>query len=73
LTIPLGYEGPIPKQAMKFLKPFTSSPSLPVTTPSRKDDQTAVYAEDIIEGRHRRRSRSSGLNTKKILLVLAIM
>ena len=71
----MGSEGPIPKQALKFLMPFTSNPSslLPVTTPSRKDEQTSSYAEEIIEGRHRRRSRSSGVNTKKILLVLAIM
>lgn len=65
--------GPLQKQAMKYLIPFSSnaSPTLPITTP-RKDDQTS-YAEEIIEGRQRRRSRSSGVNTRKILLVVAIM
>lgn len=69
----LCFKGPLQKQAMKYLIPFSSnaSPTLPITTP-RKDDQTS-YAEEIIEGRQRRRSRSSGVNTKKILLVVAIM
>lgn len=67
--------GPLQKQALKYLLPFSSNalPTLPVTTPSRKDDQNLLNAEEIIEGRHRRRPRSSGLNTKKILLVVAIM
>lgn len=65
--------GPLQKQALKYLLPFSPNalPTLPITTPSRKDDHNA-HAEDIIEGRQRRRSRSSGLNTKKILLVVAI-
>eukprot|EP00250_Pteridium_aquilinum_P035003 c8441_g1_i1 orf=338-1462(+) len=66
--------GPLQKQAMKYLLPFSPNalPTLPITAPSRKDDQTS-YAEELIEGRQRRRSRSSGVNTKKILLVAAIM
>lgn len=65
--------GPLQKQALKLLLPFSpnSLPTLPITTP-RKDDHNA-HAEDLIEGRQRKRSRSSGLNTKKILLVVAIM
>ncbi|KAI5072569.1 hypothetical protein GOP47_0012675 [Adiantum capillus-veneris] len=66
--------GPLQKQALKYLLPFSPNalPTLPTTMPSRKDDHN-VYAEDIIEGRQRRRARSSGLNTKKILLLVAIM
>ncbi|MCO5570308.1 hypothetical protein L7F22_024026 [Adiantum nelumboides] len=66
--------GPLQKQALKYLLPFSPNalPTLPTTTPSRKDDHNA-NAEDIIEGRQRRRTRSTGLNTKKILLLVAIM
>lgn len=66
--------GPLQKQALKYLIPFSpnASPTLPITMPFRKEEQTS-YAEELIEGRQRRRSRSSGVNTKKILLVAAIM
>ncbi|KAH7427170.1 hypothetical protein KP509_10G032800 [Ceratopteris richardii] len=65
--------GPLQKQALKYLLPFSPNamPTLPITAPSRKDDHNS-YAEEIIEGRPRRRPRSSGLNTKKVLLLIAI-
>lgn len=66
--------GPFHKQAIRYLLPFWSNalPTLPVTAPSRKDDRIPSIAEEVSEGRLRRRSRSS-IDARKILLAFAIM
>ncbi|CAK9180846.1 unnamed protein product [Ilex paraguariensis] len=56
---------------LRSLLPFwpTGLPTLPVTAPTRKD---ASNADDVLEGRQRHH-RSSRMDPRKILLVIAIM
>lgn len=67
--------GPLHKHAFRYLLPFWSHtmPTLPITSPSRKDEHIPSIAEELSEGRPRRRSRASSIDTRKILLVFAIM
>ncbi|KAF6135709.1 hypothetical protein GIB67_028280 [Kingdonia uniflora] len=59
--------GPFLHKFLRALLPFWSSslPTLPVTAPPRKDD-------DVTEGRLRHQ-RSSKMDPRKILLIMAIM
>lgn len=63
--------GPLRHKFLRFLLPFWSSalPTLPVTAPLRKD---GVIADDVPEGRSRHQ-RSSRMDPRKILLIIAIM
>ncbi|KAK9135363.1 hypothetical protein Syun_014693 [Stephania yunnanensis] len=63
--------GPLRHKFLRSLLPFWSSalPTLPVTAPPRRD---ASNMDDIPEGRSRRQ-RSSRMDPRKILLVIAIM
>ncbi|XP_059647886.1 uncharacterized protein LOC132294149 isoform X2 [Cornus florida] len=63
--------GPFRHKFLRALLPFLSStlPILPVTAPPRKD---ASHAEDVPEGRSRHQ-RSSRMDPRKILLIIAIM
>lgn len=63
--------GPLHHKFLRFLLPFWSSalPILPVTAPLRKD---GVTTDDVPEGRSRHQ-RSSRMDPRKILLVIAIM
>ncbi|KAL6013114.1 hypothetical protein ACLOJK_003606 [Asimina triloba] len=62
---------PLRHKFLRFLLPFWSSalPILPVTAPPRKD---GTGTDDASEGRLRHQ-RSSRMDPRKILLVLAIM
>ncbi|KAF8099658.1 hypothetical protein N665_0239s0002 [Sinapis alba] len=62
--------GPLRHKFLRALLPFWSSalPTLPVTAPPRKD---ATKAEDGLEGRVRH--RSSRMDIRKILLLIAII
>ncbi|KAK9286822.1 hypothetical protein L1049_015227 [Liquidambar formosana] len=63
--------GPFRHKFLRALLPFWSSalPTLPVTAPPRKD---ASNADDVPEGRVRHQ-RSSRMDPRKILLIIAIM
>ncbi|GAV90491.1 hypothetical protein CFOL_v3_33900 [Cephalotus follicularis] len=63
--------GPLRYKFLRALLPFWSSalPTLPVTAPPRKD---ASNTDDVPEGRLRNQ-RSSRMDPRKILLVIAIM
>ncbi|KAK6945995.1 hypothetical protein RJ641_013539 [Dillenia turbinata] len=63
--------GPFRHKFLRALLPFWSSalPTLPVTAPPRKDASTAG---DVPEGRSRHQ-RSSRMDPRKILLIIAIM
>ncbi|XP_074269484.1 uncharacterized protein LOC141592646 [Silene latifolia] len=63
--------GPFRHKFLRALVPFWSSalPTLPVTAPSRKD---SLNADDVGEGRVRQ-PRSSRMDSRKILLFMAIM
>lgn len=63
--------GPFRHKFLRALLPFWSSalPTLPVTTPSRRD---SLNADDGTEGRVRHQ-RSSRMDPRKILLFIAIM
>ncbi|KAL9224309.1 hypothetical protein vseg_000357 [Gypsophila vaccaria] len=62
--------GPFRHKFLRALLPFWSSalPTLPVKAPSRKD---SINADDVGEGRVRQ--RSSRMDPRKILLLIAIM
>ncbi|KAL9242121.1 hypothetical protein vseg_016153 [Gypsophila vaccaria] len=63
--------GPFRHKFLRALVPFWSSalPTLPVTAPSRND---ALYTDDVGGGRLRQQ-RSSRMDTRKILLFIAIL
>ncbi|XP_041010608.1 zinc finger protein-like 1 homolog isoform X1 [Juglans microcarpa x Juglans regia] len=63
--------GPFRHKFLRALLPFWSStlPTLPVTAPTRKDTSNA---NDISEGRVRHQ-RSSRMDPRKVLLIIAIM
>ncbi|XVE49317.1 hypothetical protein DITRI_Ditri01bG0073200 [Diplodiscus trichospermus] len=63
--------GPLHHKFLRALIPFWSSalPTLPVTAPPRKD---ASNADDVLEGRLKHQ-RSTRMDPRKILLVIAIM
>lgn len=63
--------GPFHHKFLRALLPFWSSalPTLPVTAPSRKD---ASNADDVLESRPRHQ-RSSRMDPRKVLLIIAIM
>lgn len=62
--------GPLRHKFLRFLLPFWSSalPTLPVTAPPRKGGAS----DDVPEGRIRHQ-RSSRIDPRKILLLIAIM
>ncbi|KAJ4964653.1 hypothetical protein NE237_016502 [Protea cynaroides] len=63
--------GPFRHKFLRALLPFWSSalPSLPVTAPPRKD---VSNSDDVPEG-HSRHQKSSRMDPRKILLIIAIM
>ena len=63
--------GPLRHKFLRALIPFWSSalPTLPVTAPPRKD---VSNADDVPEGRLKHQ-RSTRMDPRKILLVIAIM
>ncbi|KAK1385452.1 zinc finger protein-like 1-like [Heracleum sosnowskyi] len=63
--------GSIRNKFLRLLLPFWSSalPTLPVTVPSRKDTS---HADEVQEGRTRH-PRTSRMDPRKILLIIAIM
>lgn len=67
----LSIEGTLRNKFLRSLLPFWSSalPTLPVTAPPRKD---ASHTDDTPEGRTRHH-RSSRMDPRKILLIIAIM
>ncbi|BBN03483.1 hypothetical protein MPTK1_2g23850 [Marchantia polymorpha subsp. ruderalis] len=68
--------GPFYRQILRTFLPFWSPalPTLPVTAPSHKDSRGAPAAEDLIDGRPRRKQRnSSSMDSRKLLLWFAIM
>lgn len=71
--LPLGFSfvGPLQHKFLRALLPFWSSalPTLPVTAPARKD---ALNANDVSEGRVRHQ-RSSRMDPRKVLLIIALM
>ncbi|KAL2645214.1 hypothetical protein R1flu_012801 [Riccia fluitans] len=65
--------GPFHRQVMRTLLPFWS-PSLPTLPITQKDTRGAPAAEDLIDGRSRRKQRSSTtIDSRKVLLLFAIM
>ncbi|KAL3698499.1 hypothetical protein R1sor_012575 [Riccia sorocarpa] len=65
--------GPFHRQVIKSLVPFWS-PSLPTLPITQKDARGAPGAEDLIDGRPRRKQRSSTtVDSRKLLLLFAIM
>ncbi len=67
--------GPAYRQIFKYLLPFWTPalPGLPVTAPTWKDGREMLEAEELIDGKRRRRQRSSTFDVRKVILALAIM
>lgn len=67
--------GPAYRQIFKYLLPFWTPalPGLPVTAPTWKDGRETLEAEELIDGKRRRRQRSSTFDVRKVILALAIM
>ncbi|ERN10925.1 zinc finger protein-like 1 homolog [Amborella trichopoda] len=66
--------GPFRHKFLRFLLPFWSSalPTLPVTAPPRKEGRDGTTNDEVTEGRSRP-PRSSRMDPRKLLLIMAIM